>query len=156
MMRLTSFIRFLGLMLLPIITAVVGTQRQALAQSTSQAAIVVSTGDGTSENRCVAFESEDIAGLDLLKGSGFETEFEVKGFGSAVCSITGIGCAADDCFCECGGVGECVYWSYWHLEENAQRPEEDDQLSEQGRKTRILWRRHRIKNVSERQELGKL
>jgi hypothetical protein len=118
MMRPTSFIRLLGLLMLPIIAAVVGTHGQALAQSTSQAAIVVTTGEGTTENRCVAFEGEDIAGLDLLKGSGFDTEFDVKGFGSAICSISGVGCAADDCFCKCGGVGECVYWSYWHLEED--------------------------------------
>jgi hypothetical protein len=117
-MRSAHFTRFLGLVTLLIITIVVSAQGAALAQTTSQAAIVVDTGEANTEKRCVSFEGEDIAGLDLLKGSGFETEFEVEGFGSAVCSISGVGCAADDCFCECGGLGECVYWSYWHLKED--------------------------------------
>lgn len=117
-MRSARVIQFLGLVALLILGYFVTVQEPALAQSTGQAAIVVSTGNGNSENRCISFEGEDISGLELLKGSGFETELDVKGFGSAVCSISGAGCPADDCFCECGGIGECVYWSYWHLEES--------------------------------------
>jgi hypothetical protein len=47
-----------------------------------------------------------------------------SGFGEAICKISdgphGDGCdyPLDDCFCQCQGV-DCVYWAYYHLENNA-------------------------------------
>ncbi len=84
----------------------------------NQAAVIIRLEDGLIENRCVAFEEESISGLDLLTRSGLDLELRVEGFGSAVCSIEGSGCAAGDCFCQCSGGRDCVYWSYWHQQQN--------------------------------------
>ena len=39
---------------------------------------------------------------------------EVNSFGTAVCSIEGVGCnfPEESCFCQCTGEGPCEYWGY--------------------------------------------
>ena len=87
-------------------------------QTLNKAAVIVRFGEGEIENLCVAFEEESISGLDLLTRSGLDVELRVEGFGSAVCGIGGSGCVAGDCFCQCAGGSSCVYWSYWHQQED--------------------------------------
>jgi hypothetical protein len=82
--------------------------------SLNQAAVIVRLNEEIVESRCVAFDGESISGLELITRSGLDVDLHVAGLGSAVCSIEGTGCAADDCFCQCAGGDECVYWSYWH------------------------------------------
>ena len=59
------------------------------------------------------FSEPEITGLDLLLRSDLNVAIEVQGLGALVCSIDGTGCGADDCWCQCKGGGDCIYWSYW-------------------------------------------
>lgn len=52
--------------------------------------------------------TEPISGLKALELTGVEIVTRSYSFGDAVCSIGGIGCPADDCFCSSN------YWSYWY------------------------------------------
>ena len=89
------------------------------AQETNKAAVVVRLDDDQVASRCVSFSEESLSGMDLLRLSGLAIDTKVEGMGSLVCSIEDTGCPADDCFCQCSGGGECVYWSYWrHQDED--------------------------------------
>jgi hypothetical protein len=57
--------------------------------------------------RSVEF-TEPISGLKALELTGVEIVTRSYSFGDAVCSIGGVGCPADNCFCSSN------YWSYWH------------------------------------------
>jgi hypothetical protein len=48
-----------------------------------------------------------ISGLALLEQSGLDVEKANFDWGTAVCSIEGVGCPAEDCFCN-----DKVFWSY--------------------------------------------
>ena len=71
--------------------------------------VLVDFGDGR-----VAFERVPIgagaSGVDLLNDSGLGIEL---GSGGLVCRVNGVGCPADDCFCECGDLDDCLYWNYF-------------------------------------------
>ena len=84
------------------------------AQSRNQAALVVRLGDNLIETACVEFEEPQISGFDLIQRSGFDIEIEAQGLGALVCRINDTGCPASDCWCQCSGGNECIYWSYWH------------------------------------------
>ena len=98
---------------LPLLALFLVITNQGMAQESNQAGIVVHLGESESLSRCVTFTEEDISGLELLERSGLATEIRVEGMGSLVCSINDTGCPANDCFCECRGGSECIYWSYW-------------------------------------------
>lgn len=83
------------------------------AQDENRAALVVDFGDRV-VTHCVAFSEEQISGYDLLVRAGLSVEIEAGGMGAAVCRLNDTGCPADDCFCQCSGGDDCVYWSYWH------------------------------------------
>jgi hypothetical protein len=109
-------LRLLGRLLLiatPLLLIFLAVTNQGLAQNTNQAGIVIRLGDSDLVSRCIAFFEEDISGLELLERSGLATQIRAEGMGSLVCSINDTGCPADDCFCECRGGAECIYWSYW-------------------------------------------
>jgi hypothetical protein len=92
------------------------------AQSPNRVGLVIGLGDGSVLTRCVAFDEGQINGLDLLLQAGLDVIYEVAGgAGTTVCSIEGDGCdyPAEDCFCECPGGPNCIYWSYWHLKDGA-------------------------------------
>ena len=58
-----------------------------------------------------------ISGLEVLESTGLELEIKDFGDGSfAVCSIEGVGCPADDCFCEGNKFWNYEYWDgeKWH------------------------------------------
>ena len=84
------------------------------AQGGNQAALVIRYSDDRTETACVNFEEPQISGFDLLQRSGLSFEIEAQGLGAIVCSIDGSGCPASDCWCQCKGGAECIYWSYWH------------------------------------------
>jgi hypothetical protein len=87
------------------------------AQEPNKAAVVVRLDDDQVASSCVSFSEESLSGMDLLRRSGLAIETKVEGMGSLVCSIENTGCPADDCFCQCSGGSECVYWSYWRNQE---------------------------------------
>ncbi len=87
------------------------------AQEPNRAALVVALADGQVLTRCVEFAEVEISGYELLSRSGLALETSAAAMGAAVCRIEAAGCPANDCFCECKGGGDCVYWSYWHLKE---------------------------------------
>ena len=100
------------LVLLAIAVSTVG------AQDGSRAVVVVRSGDDSVETRCVAFDEIEISGYELLERSGLLAESKVVGMGALVCRLGETGCPAGDCFCECKGGDECVYWSFWRLAED--------------------------------------
>jgi hypothetical protein len=114
MKRRTFIFLMAGFLALAILAGGSATSSNAQADSLNQAAVIVRLDKGVVESRCVAFDGESISGLDLITRSGLDVDLHVAGLGSAVCSVEGTGCAADDCFCQCAGGDECVYWSYWH------------------------------------------
>lgn len=69
--------------------------------------VIVQLGDSETIIRPIEFSGE-ISGLEALELSGLDVVTTTTGFGSAVCSIEGVGCPADDCFCQ------TEYWGYNH------------------------------------------
>lgn len=89
------------------------TPSPAAAETEPQhrAGVVVDTG-GQVRSVCVGFSESELTGLELLRRAGFAPEVgEFPGLGTAVCALDGVGCSADDCFCEAGSGS---YWNY-HL-----------------------------------------
>ncbi len=87
------------------------------AQELNRAALVVVLPDGETLTRCVAFAEDEISGFEAMSRSGLALETTVGSMGSTICSVETVGCPADDCFCQCKGGGDCIYWSYWHQKE---------------------------------------
>lgn len=90
-------------------------QGQVVGEGSNQAALVVRYEDGSVQTRCVAFSEADIGGDELLERSGLAPVIAPEG---AVCSINGIGCPSDDCFCQCP-FPDCEYWAYYHWQDGA-------------------------------------
>ena len=89
------------------------------AQEGNSAAIIVRFDDETIVSRCVDFSEEEITGYEGLRLAGFSIDAGFAAQGGKVCRINETGCPADDCFCQCQGGPDCVYWSYWHMDEEA-------------------------------------
>lgn len=70
------------------------------------AAILIQLDDRRTIVREVAFDAP-ISGLDALEASGLDVTIAETSFGSAVCAIEGVGCPADDCFCN-----PDQFWNY--------------------------------------------
>jgi hypothetical protein len=94
-------------------TASIGS---VLAQSPNRAAIIVRAENGDVTQMCVAFDEPEITGAELLERSGIENVQDANSLGTAVCSIEGEGCGADDCFCDYP-----VFWGYWTRDETSDR-----------------------------------
>ncbi len=90
------------------------------ADGPNQVGLVVAHLDGTVVTRCIEFEENEISGYDVLDRSGLDLNIEPSGgMGVTVCRIDNEGCTfpQEPCFCQCmGGGSSCVYWSYWHLD----------------------------------------
>jgi hypothetical protein len=81
---------------------------------TNRAALIVRYEDGSVETKCVAFSEPAITGEELLQQSGLAVVMDYNALaGGAVCSIKGVGCSVQDCFCRCQGA-DCQYWAYYH------------------------------------------
>ena len=83
----------------------------AVAASTNHAGVVIDTG-GASRSYCVTFDQDQIDGIALLRLAdqqvgGVDPVFSQTSIGTAVCSLRGTGCPADDCFCDPN-----EYWNY--------------------------------------------
>jgi len=109
----TRNIQTLGIALALLLLLALSTGAGIDAQELNKAAVVVRLEDDQVASRCVSFSEESLSGIDLLRRSGLAIETKVEGMGSLVCSIENTGCPADDCFCQCSGGSDCVYWSYW-------------------------------------------
>jgi hypothetical protein len=80
----------------------------------NRAGLVVRYQDGSVEKKCVAFSEPTISGEELLQRSGLTVVMDYNALaGGAVCSIKGLGCSVQDCFCRCQGA-DCQYWAYYH------------------------------------------
>ncbi|MCG8347149.1 MAG: hypothetical protein MI924_05145 [Chloroflexales bacterium] len=91
-------------------------------ENPNRAGLVVQYGDGQIETACVAFDEEQISGLELLARSGIPYVAQQSGGSAAVCKIRGDGCdyPAEDCFCKREGL-RSVYWAYHLLADDAWR-----------------------------------
>ena len=83
------------------------------AQGPNRVGVVVRLGDGNVLTQCVEFSEPEINGYDVLERAGLQVVRRAEGQGGIVCSIQGVGCPVDNCFCQCSG-STCTYWSYWH------------------------------------------
>jgi hypothetical protein len=92
-------------------------QAQALATSEGETDILRTSVEDTA-HIVVQFEAnhqivravevpEPLTGLEALQNTGLEVVIQESAFGVTVCSIDGVGCPADDCFCQ-----SPFYWSY--------------------------------------------
>lgn len=74
----------------------------------NHAAIVIDTADGNVRKFCLAFPEESIDGAEALRRIESQAVFGAYGGkGLAVCKLSGVGCPADDCFCD-----RSKYWAY--------------------------------------------
>ena len=88
------------------------------AQDTNKAALVIRLSETSVATECVEFPEDEITGLELLQRSGLDFGVDVQGLGAIVCRIDQTGCSSEDCWCQCKGGGDCIYWSYWHQIDN--------------------------------------
>jgi len=70
------------------------------------AQVIVQYAPGDIDVNPITFNAP-ISGLAALELTGLEIITQDFGWGIAVCSIEGVGCPADDCFCD-----ESKYWDY--------------------------------------------
>jgi hypothetical protein len=78
------------------------------AAAPNRANVVVQFDGEARVVRTVEFDAP-LSGLKALELSGVEVVTRTTSFGDVVCSIGGVGCPAEDCFCSAS------YWSYWYL-----------------------------------------
>ena len=83
---------------------------QAADNDVKEAYIVVQFDESDAIIRPISFTGE-ISGLRALELSGLDFEVENFGWGSALCSLEGVGCPVGDCFC-----GGNTFWgtSFWN------------------------------------------
>ncbi len=88
---------------------------RAAPESSGQAYLAVQFNDHDRLVRTINF-STTISGLDALLQSGLSVETKDYSWGTAVCSIEGVGCPPDDCFC-----GGSNFWNYeyWNFDSNS-------------------------------------
>ncbi|NOZ70640.1 MAG: hypothetical protein GXP38_01805 [Chloroflexi bacterium] len=117
---------FLRLLLLGLLFLLGSSNLATHAQSQNHAGLVIQFESGTVVTDCIAFSEPSITGAELLQRSFFSVIIDpASGFGEAICSIgdanqsNGCNYPLEDCFCECQGFGECNYWAYYHLENDA-------------------------------------
>jgi hypothetical protein len=90
--------------------------RSAAQSDAGRAGLIVQFKDGSVVTRCVAIDSPDMTGYDLLRRADLPVVVEAGSMGVTVCKIGGDGCdaPAQPCFCECQDLGgACAYWIYF-------------------------------------------
>jgi hypothetical protein len=99
----------LGLALVLLLGAVVAAARPADPGSSARGHVIVQSGERDLLARVITF-TEPISGLRALELSGLKVITASFAFGTVVCSIEGVGCPAENCFC-----GGNSFWknSYW-------------------------------------------
>jgi len=80
----------------------------------SKAYLVIELGEENTVTTPITFTGS-ITGLDALLQTGLDVVTQETSFGVAVCSIEGVGCPADDCFCS-----PTNFWNYlnWDWAQN--------------------------------------
>ena len=78
----------------------------AIAQEVKEGVVIVQLDATAQVVRPFTFTGQ-ISGLEVLQLSGLEVVTTTTSFGPAVCSIEGVGCPAEDCFCNAS-----KYWAY--------------------------------------------
>lgn len=86
----------------------------AQADDPHRAGLVVQLDNSTIITRCIEFSEDSISGYDVLVRSGLNVEASFDAMGAAICSINGVGCPIDNCWCDFPP----NYWSYWHQSGN--------------------------------------
>ena len=111
--------RFLAFLVLSLLLFGVQPARARVRES-NQVGLVVQFGDGSMITRCITFNEPEISGYDVLDRSGLDLVVAGGALGVTICDIEGeSGCPAANCFCQCPPPGDpCVFWHYWHLENN--------------------------------------
>lgn len=79
------------------------------AQGPDEAYVIVQFDDANLTGRHVEFTAP-ISGLKALELTGLEVITEDLGWGIAVCSIGGVGCPEDDCFCDPNNFWNYFFW----------------------------------------------
>lgn len=87
----------------------IGAAPVARAQSDKTADIIVQFDDQARIVRTITF-TDPISGLAALQLSGLAVVTTSTSFGPAVCSIQGVGCPAEDCFCDANRFWAYSYW----------------------------------------------
>ena len=103
-----AFAAGLGLALVLLLSAAVAAARPAGPNSPASGVVIVQSGDHDLVARPITFTAP-ISGLHALELSGLKVVAKDYGFATAVCSIEGLGCPAENCFCSSNS------WShnYW-------------------------------------------
>ena len=101
--RRTGVVLALALGLMAALAACMGAPTP---EPDKQATVIVQLDDTAALARRVSFTAP-ISGLVALEGAGLDVVTADMGWGTAVCSIAGVGCPAEDCFC-----GGDTFWGY--------------------------------------------
>jgi hypothetical protein len=96
----------LGLALLALLGAAVAFAQPTGPADQAHGYVIVQFNDRDLVARAITFTTP-ISGLRALELSGLEIVTTTTGFGPAVCSIEGVGCPAENCFC-----GGATFWGY--------------------------------------------
>ena len=79
------------------------------AQESQEAHVIVQFDNNARTVRTITF-TNPISGLLALELSGLEVVTTSTSFGPAVCSIQGVGCPAENCFCDANRFWGYSYW----------------------------------------------
>jgi hypothetical protein len=82
----------------------------AAADDTKQVGLVIAFPDGTMHREIVNVPAGATT-FEALQAASVKLASQNTQFGPAVCSVNGVGCAADNCFCD-----PKRFWAYFHLD----------------------------------------
>ncbi|MCW5849429.1 MAG: terpene cyclase/mutase family protein [Anaerolineae bacterium] len=91
-----------------VLLVLVGAGLAAVQWTQARARLLVQFPDGRVETRNITFRNT-MSGLEMLQRSGLTVVTSKTDFGTAVCSIEGVGCPATNCFCD-----KANFWGYYH------------------------------------------
>ncbi len=114
--RLTLIGVSLAVLCVALLAMTIRTPKVASAQEEGSADIVVQFDDNARVVRGLRV-SLPVSGLSALQQSGLNVVIADTNFGKAVCSIEGVGCPAEDCFCNSE-----QYWGYSWWDGTAWQP----------------------------------
>ncbi len=113
--RVSLFITLIGVGLaLSTLSAMASVAAAADAPKDAQVVVQLEGTDVIA--RAITFTGE-ISGVTALELTGLDVKKQTFSWGAAVCSIEGVGCPVDDCFC-----GGNTFWSYSQSDSSAWQP----------------------------------